>query len=125
MPHGALGLFRGDVFAGAGFLAGGAETAVEVGEQRLVAGHEPRVQQRRADRRVFAPSIRQSLDRSRRVPNLQAEIPQEIQHVFDDLQRLRRRIVRGQEQQIDVAERRQHAPAVAAGRGDAQLFRRR
>ena len=34
------------------------------------------------------------------------------------------RVLAGQEQQIDVAERRQHAAAVAAGRGHAQSFRR-
>ncbi len=54
--------------------------------------------------------------------DLQPEIPQEVEHVLDDPQRLRRRLLGGQEQQVDVAEWRQHAAAVAAGRGDAQVL---
>ena len=55
--------------------------------------------------------------------DLHPEVPQEVEHVLHHLQRLRRRLGGGQEQQVDVAERRQHAAAVAAGAGHRQLLR--
>ena len=122
MAHGALGLLGGDVVGDAGFLAGGAEAGVELGEQRRVAGDVARIEQRGADRGVLGAFDQAILDRARGVADLHAEIPQEVEHVLDDLQRLPRRLGRGQEQQVDVAERRQHAAAVAAGAGDRQMF---
>ena len=124
VPHRALGLLGGDVFGRARFLAGGAEAAVKLAEQGLVAGQEARVEQRRADRRVLGALHQAIPDRPRRMADLQAEVPQEIQHVFDDAQRLGWRVLFGQEQQVDIAERRQHAAAIAAGGGDAKMLRR-
>ncbi len=40
----------------------------------------------------------------------------------DDLQGLLWGLLRGQEQQVDVAERRKHAAPVAAGRGDREML---
>ncbi len=54
--------------------------------------------------------------------DLQPEIPQEIEHELDRAQRRGRRLVRSQEQQVDVAERRQHAAAVAAGGRDGETI---
>ena len=66
-------------------------------------------------------SVRESLsallDGARGVPDLQAQIPQQIEHVLDDALAPRRLLVGQQEQQIDVGERREQAAAVAA-RGD-------
>ena len=50
--------------------------------------------------------------------HLQAEVPHEIQHVFHRAQGGGRGFVRRQEQQVNIAERRQHGAAVAAGGGD-------
>ena len=55
-------------------------------------------------------SLQQAVpDRPRRVAHLQSKVPEEIQHVFHHTQRFRRGILGGQEQQIDIAERCQHA----------------
>ena len=54
--------------------------------------------------------------------DLHPEVPQEVEHVLHHLQRLPRRLGRGQEQQVDVAERCQHAAAIAAGAGDRQVL---
>ena len=58
------------------------------------------------------------VDGARRVPDLEAQIPQHIEHVLGDALAPRRLLVGQQEQQIDVGARRQQAAAVAAGRDD-------
>ena len=123
MAHGTLGLLGGDVFGDAGVLAGGAETRVEIREQLFVAGDEARIEQRGADGGVLGAFDQAILDRARGVADLHAEVPQEVEHVLDDLQRLAGRFAGGEEQQVDVAEWRQHAAAVAAGAGDRQMLR--
>ena len=54
--------------------------------------------------------------------DLKSEIPEEVQHVLDNTQRFRRWVLRGQEQQVDIAEWRQDTAAVTASRGDAQVL---
>ncbi len=116
----AFGLLGGDVFGRAGGLAGGAEALMEILEQRRVAGERAGVEQRGTDGDVLGAFAQAFLDRAGGVADLQPEVPEEIEHVFDHRERMRGRLVRGQEQQVDVAERRQGAAAVAAGGGDAQ-----
>ena len=95
---------------------------MELAEQRAVAGQKPGIEQRGADGRVLAALDQAIPDRPRRMADFQSEVPEEVQHVFDDTQRFRRRILGGQEQQVDVAERRQDAAAITAGRRDAEVF---
>ncbi len=53
--------------------------------------------------------------------DLQAEIPHEIEHVFDDAQRGGGGRLGRQEQQIDIAERRQQGAAIAASGGNGHM----
>ena len=107
--------------------------AVAAGELRRVALHQlveqlavapdvARLEQSGADRLVALGIAQALLDRARGVPDLQAEVPEQVEHEFDDLLAARRLLVGPQEQQIDVAERRHLAPAEAAGRDHAQPF---
>ena len=74
---------------------------------------------------MVALGVAQALvDRARGVADLQAQVPQQVEHELDDLLAARRLLVGQQEQQIDVGERRQLAAAVAADRDDAQLLGR-
>jgi hypothetical protein len=57
------------------------------------------------------------------VANLNAKVPQEVEHVLDHLQRLVRWFRCGQEQQVDVAERCQHTAAVATRAGNGEMVR--
>ena len=59
------------------------------------------------------------------MPDLEAEIPHEVQDELDRPEDEWRRGVLGQEQQVDIAERGQQPAPVAAGGGDAHLLRRR
>jgi hypothetical protein len=59
------------------------------------------------------------------VADLEAEVPEEIQHELDGTEHRRGRLVDGEEQQVDVAERRQHAAAVATGGRHAEATERR
>ena len=122
MTHRAFRLLRRDILGRPCFLAGSPETAVKFAEQCIVSGEKPRIEQGRPDGRVLAALDQAVSDRPRRVPDLQPQVPEEIQHVFDNTQSLRWRILGGQEQQVDIAEGRQNAAAISAGRGDAQVL---
>src|SRR5690606_36815123 len=61
-------------------------------------------------------------DGARRVADLEAQIPQRIEHVFGDLLGVRGALVGHQEHQVDVRERGQLATPVAAGGGHRDLF---
>jgi len=123
MAYVAFGLLGGNVFGDAGVLAGSAEAGMEVGEQRRVARNMSCVEQRGADGGVLCAFDQAILDGARGVTDLHAEIPQEIQHVLDHAQRLLRGFRAGEEQQVDIAERRQHATAISAGGGDREVVR--
>ncbi len=116
MTRRALMLLGGDEVADPGMAKILAELPDELGAERFVAGEPPRIEQRGADRGVARRLGQALLDRARRVPDLQTEIPQQIEHDLDRPERGRRGIGAGQEQQVDVAERGQHAAPVAAGR---------
>ncbi len=95
---------------------------VELREQLGIAGDVAGVEQRGADGGVGGAVAEAFVDRTRRMPDLQSQVPQEIQHVLDHLQGMRGRVVRGKKQQVDVAERCQRAASVATGGGDGQRF---
>ena len=120
VPRIALGLLGGDEFPHPGLDTGLAERALELLEHRRVAGDPPRIQQAGAHRHIRLRLAQAIRDRARGVPHLQSQVPQYIEHELDRRLRRRRGIPRRQEQQVDVAERRQHPAAIPPGRRHAQ-----
>ena len=96
----------------------------QLGEQHLLAPQVARLEERRADRQVRLGLAQAFVDRARRLADLEPEIPQEIEQVFDDLLGVRRLLVGQQEQQIDVGIGRQLAAAIAADRDERHPFAR-
>ena len=91
-----------------------AEAALEFGEQRLVAEDQAGVEQRGANGHVGVGQPHALIDVAGGVADLEAEIPEQIEHVFGDALAPGGLLVGQQEQEIDVRARRQHAAAVAA-----------
>ncbi len=112
-----LGLDEVAPVAGQEFLGEGLDQLVE---QRTVAPDVALLEQRRADRLVALGVADALVDRAGGVADLQPHVPQQVEHELDDLFAARRLLVGTQEQQIEVAERRQLAAAEAAGRHHAQ-----
>ena len=67
-------------------------------------------------------SLRRLVDGARGVADLQAQVPQQVEHVLDHALAPGRLLVGQQEQQIDVGERREQAAAVAAGGDDGHVL---
>ena len=63
------------------------------------------------------------IDRARRVPDFEAQIPEQVQHVFRNALAPGRLLVGQQEQKIDVRSRCEQAAPIAAGRNDGHAFR--
>ena len=91
-----------------------AEAALELGEQLLIAEDQARVEQRGADGHVGARQPHALIDGARGVADLEAEIPEQIEHVLGDALAPGGLLVGKQEEEIDVRARRQHAAAIAA-----------
>ena len=91
-----------------------AEAMLEIGVERLVAEDEPRVEQRGADGHVGVAQPHALVDGARRVADLEAEIPQQIEHIFGDALAPCRLLVGKQEEEIDVGARREQAAPIAA-----------
>src|SRR6185437_11059517 len=125
MPRVALGELRLDELAGALLDDLGLEAALHLVKDLRVAPDVARLEQRRADRHVGARLAQAVLDPPRRLADLEAEIPQHVEHVLDDLLGVRRQLVRQQEEQVDIRARRQLAAAVAADGDDGEALARR
>ena len=113
---GELGLDEVAAVAGQELLG---EALGQLVVQLALAPHVARLEQRGADGQVALGVAQALVDRARRVADLQAEVPQQVEHELDDLLAARRLLVGPQEQQIDVRQRRQLAAAVAADRDHA------
>ena len=87
---------------------------LEIGVERLVAENQARIEQCRADGHVGVAELHALVDGAGGVADLEAQIPQEIEHVLDDALAPGSLLVRQQEKQIDVGTRREQASAVAA-----------
>ena len=130
IPHAAVAgvallQFGGGEGAAAPCVRVGGEAPPELQVERLVAMDEARFQQRGADGDV-APGAGDGLvDRPRRLAHGQAQVPQHVEGVFDDLLAARGGLVGREEQQVDVGERRELAAPVAADRHRGQAVRRR
>ena len=95
----------------------GAETLLELAVELSVAVDQARIEQGRAHGDVGA-HLDALVDGAGRVPDLEAEIPQNVEHVLGDALAPRRLLVGKQEQQVDVGAGRQQRAAVAAGGDD-------
>ena len=84
------------------------ERLFQLAVKRLLAPEIARLQQCRADRQIGLGVAQAFGDRARRLPDLEAEIPQQVEQELDDLLGMRRLLVGQQEQQIDIGIR---APA--------------
>ena len=99
-----------------------AEAALKLGEQHLVAKDQAGIEQRRADGHVGARQPHALIDGARGVADLEAEIPEQIEHVFGDALAPGGLLVGKQEQEIDVGAWRQHAAAVASLGDDGHVL---
>ena len=111
----ALGQFGGHEFGGGALHHFLVEARHQFVVERLVAGEEPRLQDRGADRHVAARLPDRFIDRARGVADLQPHVPQAVQDRFGDLLAPGGLLVGQDEQQIDVGFRRHQAAAIAAG----------
>ena len=93
------------------------EATAERIEGRDVAADEPRFEQGRADRHVFACARHALADRARRMADLQPRIPEHVEHRLRQADR-RRRFGRVEDEQIDIRAGGERSAAVAAHRAD-------
>ena len=100
-----------------------AEAMLEIGEQRRVAQDQPRIEQRGADGHVGMAEAHALIDIARGVADLEAEIPEQIEHVFGDALAPGGLLVGKQEQQVDVGARREQPAPIAALRDDGHALR--
>ena len=115
VPLLALGELGGDEFGRGALHHFLVEARDQFVVERLVAGQEPRLEDRGADRHVAARLPDRFVDRARGVADLQSHVPQAIQNGFRDLLAPGGLLVGQDEQQIDVGFRRHQAAAIAAG----------
>ena len=115
MPLLALGELGGDEFGRGALHHLLVEPRHQFVVERLVAGQEPGLEDRGADRHVAARLPDRFIDRARGVADLQPHVPQAIQDGFGDLLAPGGLLVGQDEQQIDVGFRRHQPAAIAAG----------
>ena len=101
------------------------EAAAQLAEQGLLAPDKARLQKAGADRHVGLGLADAVVERARGMADLQAEIPQRVEHVLDHLLAARRLLVGQHEQEIDIRFRRELAAAIAAIGDDRHLLARR
>jgi hypothetical protein len=90
------------------------ETDLQLVEQRPVAAHEARLDQRGQDRVVGSGHADRVVDAPRGMAHLEAEIPQHVEDPFDQALGPCGLLVGQQKQQVGVGARGQRAAAVAA-----------
>src|SRR5690606_32318144 len=91
------------------------ETLLQLVKKRAVSLNEARFEQRRADGEVLARQTNAIINRTRRMANLEAEIPELIEHVFDHALSQWRLHAGQQEKMIEDGTRRQRPTPVSAG----------
>jgi len=125
VPLVALGQLVGDEGARIARDHLGIETRRGLIVERTVAPHETRLEQRGAYRQILLRGADHLVERARRMADLQPKIPQRIELRLDHLLGPARLLERGQEADVDVAERRHVAAAIAADRDQRQPLARR
>ena len=96
------------------------KTGLEFGEQFHIAADVARFQDRGADCHVRLGLADALVDVAGGMAHLVAHVPEEIEHVLDDLLAPRRLLERQNEQQVDIGARRQRAPPISANGRDRQ-----
>jgi hypothetical protein len=82
------------------------ELRLQLVEQAFLAAQKPCFKDRRSDRVIGLRKAHALVDRTRRMPNLQAQIPKQVQNELDDALAPRGLFERQQEKEIDVRSRR-------------------
>ncbi len=116
MPLLALGELGGDELGRGALYHFLVEAPDQLVVERPVAGQEPGLEDRGADRHVAARLADRFVDRTGGVADLQSHVPQAVEDGLGDLLAPRGLLVGQDEQQIDVGFGRHQAAAVAAGR---------
>ena len=96
------------------------EAGLDLVEQGLVAPQPAGLEQGGPDRVVGGRERDQLVDRAGRGPELQAEVPEQVEDGLDGLPRPAPGLVRSDEGDVDVGMKRHLAPAVAADRQEQQ-----
>ncbi len=102
-----------------------AEAVLKLGIERLVAQDQARVEQRGANGHVRVAETHALVDVARGMADLEAQIPQQIEHVLGDALAPGGLLVGKQEQKIDVGAGREKTAPVAALRHDGHALGRR
>ena len=93
-------------------------------EERPVAEDEARFEKRGAHRHVGAPFPQALVDGSRRVADLELQVPEHVEHRLDDALPPGGLLVGKQKQEVDVRSRRKRSAAVAARGDEGEAFLR-
>ena len=91
-------------------------------DQPLVTGEAAALQERGADGEIFARQLDTFVDGARGMADLEAQIPQGIEHIFDDALGIGGLFVGPQEQQIEVREGSQRPSSIAADGQEGQTL---
>ena len=102
-----------------------AEAMLKLGIQRFVAENQAGVEQRGADGHVGMAETHALIDVARGVADLEAQVPEQIEHVLGDALAPRGLLVGQQEQEIDIRARREQPAAIAALGHDGHALGRR
>src|SRR3546814_6497496 len=102
MPRLALAELGLDKLGGATRLHVLLEALAKLAVERLVAPEPARLQERRADGDVVLGEANALVHRARRVADLEAHVPQQVENLLHHLLAARRQLVGQQEQQVDV-----------------------
>ena len=90
--------------------------------KRLIAPHQPAFEQGGADGEILLRHPHRVGDGAARMADLEAEIPQDVEHRLDHLFAPRRAAHRGDEGDVDIRMRRHLGAAVAPHRKDREAF---
>ncbi len=108
----AFGELRLDEIMGRAVHNIGAKTTAQIFVKCVVTGDQARFQKRRADGHIFAGQAHAIVHRTDGLADLEAEIPKQVEDVFDHLLAVRRLLVGQDKQQIDIGLGRQFGAAV-------------
>src|SRR5690606_39260819 len=120
MPGIALGELGLDEFVARALHDLIVEAALELLEQCGVAMNIAGFEKRRADREILMREAHTIGDGARRMANLQAQIPERIEHVFDHALAPWGLLVGQKKKQVDVRTWRERATPVATDRDNRQ-----
>ena len=101
-----------------------AERLAQLQKQILVAPEITRLEKRGADGQIAFGETYTIVDRPGRVPNLQPQVPEEVENILNDLLAMGRLLPGEQKQQIDIREWCEFTTAISAHGHDRHPVRR-